>query len=437
MADVIRLFCVVACIVAGIYGCIIYYYFRSAKRMLWFAAVCFSFGVNAAATLSVNQYPWVISGEHPEIAANILLSSIALSAMCLNNYTGLSLPHKYAKVTMTFNLICLILVAGSLVMPDSFFSIMYLIVTFVSLVIYGFSTFSSFLIFKTGQKHAIYQAVACILLVLCTIGEIILYYCNFTSITLKVFCTPIFLILHGLMATQKYQQSKAKTGRLSASLSDTIERINHSDNALMCTQMKADFLYRSLDLICQKCDEDAFVAEDLTVSLSKYLRHTLNFQQLKGIVPLNNEIELTKAFIAIERERNKKIVFDFKFPSPIPEFHIPPLSIQPLVENAIYHAFPEEQENPKITITIISYRDYYHIDISDNGRGMDEEMVTSLTESLHESARIGIYNIHNRLINLFGKGLVIQSAPGVGTSISFVVPPDAISYLRDREEAQQ
>jgi len=437
MADVIRYFCVVSCIVAGVYGCIIYYYFRSAKRMLWFSAVCFSFGANAAVTLSFSQYQPEIPGTFPGISANILLSSIALSVMCLNNYTGLSLPNKYAKVTMGFNFICLFLVAGSLIMPDSFFYIMYLIITVVSLVIYGFSAFSSYTVYKSGQKYAFYQLLACVLLFLCTVAGMILGFLNMNTIMPKLYCTPVFLALHGLMATQKYRQSKAKTSKLSASIADTIERINHSDNALMCTQMKADFLYRSLDLISQKCDEDAFVAEDLTVSLSKYLRHTLNFQQLKGIVPLNNEIELTKAFIAIEKQRNKKIVFDYKFPDPIPEFHIPPLSIQPLVENAIYHAFPEDQENPKITITIISYRDYYHIDISDNGRGMDEDMVLSLTESLHESARIGIYNIHNRLINLFGKGLVIQSAPGVGTSISFVVPPDAISYLRNKEESGQ
>ncbi|MBR5356660.1 MAG: hypothetical protein IK121_07050, partial [Lachnospiraceae bacterium] len=109
----------------------------------------------------------------------------------------------------------------------------------------------------------------------------------------------------------------------------------------------------------------------------------------------------------------------------------------PLVENAIYHAFDEDQPNPKITITIIPYRDYYHIDVSDNGMGMDEQKVEDLTTTLSDSARIGVYNIHTRLIELFRKGLVIQSAPGVGTSISFVVPPDAIAYLKAKEMEDQ
>jgi len=167
--------------------------------------------------------------------------------------------------------------------------------------------------------------------------------------------------------------------------------------------------------------------------LSKYLRHTLNFQQLMGVVPLSNEIELTKAFVAIEKERIPGLKVEYKFPNPLPDFHIPPLSIQPLVENAIDHGFSAKSVDPKVTLTIIPYRDYYHIDVSDNGNGMDEEVAAKLTDSLNDSARIGIYNIHTRLINLFGKGLVIQSAPGVGTSVSFVVPPDAESYLRKKE----
>ena len=103
------------------------------------------------------------------------------------------------------------------------------------------------------------------------------------------------------------------------------------------------------------------------------------------------------------------------------------------MENAICHAFDETVLNPKVTITIISYRDYFQIDVSDNGVGMDEETVSELTEVLHDTARIGIYNIHNRLVNLFGKGIVVQSAKGVGTSVSFVVP-FVSEYLKQKEE---
>ncbi len=435
MASVLRAFCVVSCFVTGIYCSIFYYYFRNSRRMIWFAALCFALGININFAIALHPYALLNAGYTVGIQDNIYLCSFGLTTMCLNIYSGYIMPAKYARFHLIYNYTCLILVAACLIVPDSFITTMYVILGIFSLLTYLFSLNMSLKKVYDGEIFYVYPASAYwIIFVMSVVGYIlILTGHDFTSP--RVICTPVFLLLHAIMLTHQYSLSIKKTKALSSSLADTIERINNSDNALMCTQMKADFLYKSLDLISKKCDEDPYVAEDLTVSLSKYLRHTLNFQQLHGIVPLNNEIELTKSFISIEKERNQRVTFEYKFPDPIPEFHIPPLSIQPLVENAIEHAFTPSSKDPKITITIIPYRDYYHIDVSDNGEGMAEDMVESLTDSLHDSARIGIYNIHSRLISLFGKGLVIQSAPGVGTSVSFVVPPDTIAYLKEKEES--
>lgn len=436
MATILTTFCVMSCLISGIYGCIIYYYFRNAKRMIWFAALCFSIGININFSLAYKSELMYIGDYSNSFYCNVFLATLGLSILCMNVYTGLWMPSKYAKIHAVVNYMLFLISMVSLVLPPSLCIIFYAVLFVLNTLVYCFSFYVSILNFVQGKRYCIYQAIAYGLGVLVCILTLVFALLNLDYYNPRLLYMPVFILFHGIMMTRRHSISREKTLRLSNSLADTIERIRHSDNALMCTQMKADFLYRSLDLISLKCDEDPFVAEDLTVSLSKYLRHTLNFQQLKGIVPLSNEIELTKSFISIEKERNPKVTFEYKFPDPIPDFHIPPLSIQPLVENAINHAFKEDQENPKITITIIPYRDYYHIDVSDNGSGMDEETVRDLTETLHESARIGIYNIHTRLISLFGKGLVIQSAPGVGSSVSFVVPPDAIAYLKAKEEKE-
>jgi len=432
MPTIIRTFCVVSCIIAGIYGCIIYYNFRDAKRMIWFSAVCFSFGITICLSMAV-QPSLTSASDVGGILDNAYLSFYALTFLCINVYTGFDMPSKYARHHQIFNYATLLMAGVSLLIPfswcETMLGLLFLMMNCVSI----FALHMALIGYKAGKKHRIYQIIAYGSFLVASVISIIFKVVGLDYYEPGIYVCIPFLFFHAVMMTEHYSQSTEKTKKLANSLADTIERINHSDNALMCTQMKADFLYRSLDLISLKCDEDPFTAEDLTVSLSKYLRHTLNFQQLKGIVPLSNEIELTKAYIAIEKERNPKISYEYKFPDPFPDFHVPPLSIQPLVENAISHGFDPDQENPRITITIMPYRDYFHIDVSDNGRGMDEETVASLTESLHDSARIGIYNIHARLIGLFGKGLVIQSAPGVGTSVSFVVPPDAIAYLKEKE----
>lgn len=440
MLSIIRTFCVVSCLISGVYACIIFYYFRNTRRMVWFAALCFALAVNV--NLSISFYPGKIFNVEyvAGISDNVYFASQSLVTLCLAIYTGFFLKKKPDNHHTFLTYACCLFAAVSAIIPPSFSVHAYFLLCVIS--IYGliYCINISLKSIKEVSKAYVYPTAAYFLMLIASVIDyvaVIFFRESLSLVSFRVLFTPEFILLHGGMMTAQYISSLNKTKKLSESLIETIEKINHSDNALMCTQMNADFLYKSLDLISKRCDEDPFSAEDITVSLSKYLRHTLNFQQLQGIVPLSNELELTKAFIAIERERNRKLTFEYKFPNPLPDFHIPPLSIQPIVENAIEHAFTPDMENPKVTITIIPYRDYFHIDISDNGIGMSEETMMSLTDSLHGNARIGIYNIHTRLINLFGKGLAIQSAPGVGTSVSFVVPPDAISYIKEKDNKEE
>lgn len=433
MITIIRAFCVVSCLISGLYAGIIFYYFRNAKRMVFFAVLCLCFFFNINLNISVRPCLIYDADYLSTLSPNIFLVTTALATILLNIYSGYLYTEVQFKYSSVYNTLLLILGICSLIVPSDHVFPMYVALFALSYVAAFHGIHLSHINIKHGKSEYFYLIIANSIMGMVVTAEFITVVLHIDIIGLRMLFMPFYLLFHGLMTALSYGNSIKKTQKLSASLSDTIERINHSNNALMCTQMKSEFLYRSLDLISRKCDEDPFTAEDLTVSLSKYLRHTLNFQQLQGIVPLSNEIELTKAFVAIEKERYPKLKVEYKFPDPLPDFHIPPLSIQPLVENAIEHGFTEDSAEPKVTLTIIPYRDYYHIDVSDNGAGMDEDVAASLTDSLNDSARIGIYNIHTRLINLFGKGLVIQSAPGVGTSVSFVVPPDAEAYLREKE----
>ena len=432
MITILRAFCVVSCLISGIYASIIFYFFRDAKRLVFFAALCFCLFVNV--NLSMSAYPCTIYDADylKTLSPNVALVTMALANLFMSLYIGFQNPGKPFPIASYYNTFLVILSIVSIIIPDAYVIHMYVLLTLLGLMAGARAIYTSSRSIKEGHSEFIYPTIAHILMMITISGELITVLLRIKIFGFRIIFLPFFLMFHGLMTALSYGNSIKKTQKLSASLSDTIERINHSNNALMCTQMKSEFLYRSLDLISKKCEEDPFSAEDLTVSLSKYLRHTLNFQQLMGVVPLSNEIELTKAFVAIEKERYPGLKVEYKFPDPLPDFHIPPLSIQPLVENSIEHGFSEKTKDPKVTLTIIPYRDYYHIDVSDNGAGMDEDVAASLTDSLNDSARIGIYNIHTRLINLFGKGLVIQSAPGVGTSVSFVVPPDAEAYLREK-----
>ena len=80
----------------------------------------------------------------------------------------------------------------------------------------------------------------------------------------------------------------------------------------MSAQMKPHFLYNALTVIAESCETDPDEAGRLIISLSKYLRQTLDYDHLSGIVPLKKELELVHAYTSIERARfaNIEIVFD-------------------------------------------------------------------------------------------------------------------------------
>lgn len=424
MADLFTALCVVSCVTAGIFSFIVFHFFHDIKKNLWFSLLCFAFSLHLCTGYSI--YPYQVSlGAADNGRALYYLISYALVVLCMSAYAGTTIAGNLLRYHVFFNCTVVAIAIMCIIIPTGYVPLFFVIFSIGAILTLLAGVYSCLGEIRSGDKLAYIPAIAVGIYVFFVIADIVFAFAKIKLPSLRCLCFPVLVLCHDVLLTLRYRHSLEKTKDMSKSVQETLEVIQHSDNALMCTQMKADFLYRSLDLISQKCDEDPFTAEDLTISLSKYLRHTLSFQQLTGVVPLSNEIELTKSYIAIERERHPYIQFKYDIPKPLPDFHIPPLSIQPLVENAIEHGLAGKTDGARLTITIMPYKGSLSVDISDNGAGMTDEVAESLTERLHESARVGVFNINARLVDLFGKGLVIQSAPGVGTSISFVIPPHA------------
>lgn len=95
-------------------------------------------------------------------------------------------------------------------------------------------------------------------------------------------------------------------------------------------------------------------------------------------------------------------------------FTIPPLTIQPLVENSIKHGILPRAEGGTVTIRIQKNPGYYLVEVEDDGVGISERK-----DSKREG--IGLNNINKRIKQLYGERLLIDSAPGRGTRISFKV----------------
>ena len=187
-------------------------------------------------------------------------------------------------------------------------------------------------------------------------------------------------------------------------------------------QIKPHFLYNTLDIIKwmildQKNDE----AAQMVNTLSKYLRQSIN--KGPGIIPLREELELSRTYISIMQTRFKnRFTVNFEIEDAAEMYYIPKLSLQPLLENALLHGILYcEKPDKELTVRAWVADGSVYIEVEDNGNGMTEETVRAL-----EEGRIGygLSNVRKRLA-LFSKGngeFNIFSREGFGTCIAIRIP---------------
>lgn len=97
--------------------------------------------------------------------------------------------------------------------------------------------------------------------------------------------------------------------------------------------------------------------------------------------------------------------------------------MQPLVENAVRHGLLSLIEGGILTIRIEEEEEQVRLTVQDNGKGMEQAQIDRLlTKHKDKHSGIGIWNTNRRLIERYGRGLSIQSRPGFGTTVSFIIP---------------
>lgn len=208
------------------------------------------------------------------------------------------------------------------------------------------------------------------------------------------------------------------------------------ETACLQAQIQPHFLYNTLNSISALSEFDITRMHSLIDVFGKYLQASFDYQNLKRFVPLEHELELVRSYLYIEQERFEErlqIVWDLDERIPL---ELPPLTIQPLVENAVRHGVLERPEGGTVHIRIRDRGDSAEISVIDNGVGISEEKLSQLM--IHRSDQdlklhfnpdslsnqrpgIGLYNTDRRLKQIYGKGLQIESKPDQGTKVSFIV----------------
>gem|GEM_PF-948652 len=189
------------------------------------------------------------------------------------------------------------------------------------------------------------------------------------------------------------------------------------------SQMQPHFLYNALASIREIVLDDPQYASDLLFDFSTHLRACIRAMSHNDLVPFKQELENINAYVNIEKMRfGEKLRTRFEIADK--EFSIVPLSIQPLVENAIRHGIYERgAKGGTVTVATEQTEKYHEIRVSDDGVGFDyEQICLEVQEKKRDST--GLTNLIFRLKKIMNAEVNVNSTQGIGTVVTVRIPKE-------------
>lgn len=183
---------------------------------------------------------------------------------------------------------------------------------------------------------------------------------------------------------------------------------------IMMSQIKPHFLFNALNTIRALYSKDPHLADKTIEGFSMYLRQNLESLGQPELIPLSKELEHTRFYAEIEMLQYPSIQVEFRIGDE--DLMIPSLTIQPLVENAIRHGV-RSREHGLVTVDVQREEGGHRITIADNGVGFDPSAPRN-TGRTH----IGMDNVRNRVEQMCGGRMTVESEKGKGTTVTLWIP---------------
>lgn len=182
---------------------------------------------------------------------------------------------------------------------------------------------------------------------------------------------------------------------------------------IMVLQMRPHFIYNTMMGIYYLCKQDSDKAQQVTLDFTTYLRKNFAAIASKDTVPFRDELEHTRAYLAVEQAQFEDSLF-VSFDTPHTLFRVPPLTLQPIVENAVKHGMKSSSDPIHISVVTRQTATASEIIVEDDGPGFapvdDNE------------PHIALNNIRQRLEMMCRGELEIAPREGGGTSVKVTIP---------------
>lgn len=207
-------------------------------------------------------------------------------------------------------------------------------------------------------------------------------------------------------------------------LKQSVNAALENEMLFLQAQIRPHFLYNAFNTISAVALTDGPKASDLIDDLAIYLRGCFNSDVSQGFVPIETELGIVDSYVRIEQARFGRRLQFVSVVETTDSFFLPPLTIQPLVENSIRHATLDSYADIEIHLSITEDTQFIHITIQDNGKGIEPSTISELMDDCpaRRTGGIGLSNVNRRLKLHYGIPLKVHTTPNEGTHILIKIP---------------
>lgn len=216
-----------------------------------------------------------------------------------------------------------------------------------------------------------------------------------------------------LLRQQKIVQQQREIAQQQMEIARQQREIAHERASVMVLQMRPHFIYNTLMSIYSLCRIDPGKAQQITMDFTNYLRRNFKAVASDSAIPFSTELEHTRAYLAVEQSQyDDMLIVDYDIP--FTQFRLPPLTLQPIVENAVKHGINPYSNPLHISIRTRHTDSGTEIIVEDNGPGFDP--------SDESKPHTTLTNIRQRLKMMCGGSITIQPRDGGGTVVKITIP---------------
>ena len=241
------------------------------------------------------------------------------------------------------------------------------------------------------------------------ITDLLLHYFAETSVGMLFTLGAIlcYSMLEGIRMLIRYTEQKN-------ALEEMHTQLTLSRTTTMMSQIRSHFVFNILNAISGMCKYDPEKADDTIVRFARYLRNNIDIMEDDKIIPFAADLRQIEDYVVLEQVRfGDKL--EFYTDVETDRFMIPPLILQPVVENAIKHGISKKQSDGTIILRTRDAGENIVITVEDDGVGFD-------MQELSKEKSVGLKNIRFRLHHLVNGTLDIASEEGKGTIVTITIP---------------